>query len=124
MKIKWYLLWIGCLQWFYIFTPSFCFCFCDYAIYYYEKVLAQSPFDFKANYNLGNAFYRIKEFDKAIEFLGSFSASDYLVQARANSLIGDAYMEKEQVGEAVSQYKKASEYYSNKEFSFWFKLFN
>jgi hypothetical protein len=40
-----------------------------------------------------------------------------LVQARAYSLIGDAYAEKKSFGDAIDYYKKASEYKSNKFFT-------
>ena len=37
------------------------------AVYYYEKAVAESGFNYKANYNLANAYFRLEEFDKAIE---------------------------------------------------------
>jgi Ca-activated chloride channel family protein len=37
------------------------------AAYYYEKVLTESGFNFKANYNLANTQVRLEQFDKAIE---------------------------------------------------------
>ena len=70
-----------------------------------------------AKFYAGASYLKLGDFDLAIEYLSSFSSSDYLVQARAYCLLGDAYMENEQVGEAISQYKKATEYYPNEEFT-------
>jgi TolA-binding protein len=55
--------------------------------------------------------------DEAIEQLKDFSSSDLLVQARAYSLIGDAYMEKKSFDEAADYYRKAADYKANKFFS-------
>lgn len=70
-----------------------------------------------AKFYAGASYLKLGDFDLAIEYLSSFSSSDYLVQARAYCLLGDAYMENEQVGEAITQYKKATEYYPNEEFT-------
>jgi hypothetical protein len=37
------------------------------AAYYYDKAVAESGFNFKANYNLANTQVRLEQFDKAIE---------------------------------------------------------
>jgi TolA-binding protein len=70
-----------------------------------------------ANFYAGVANLKEGKFDTAIEQLKSFSSSDLLVQARAYSLIGDAYSEKKAYGDAVDYYKKASEYKANKFFT-------
>jgi tetratricopeptide (TPR) repeat protein len=57
------------------------------------------------------------KFDQSIEKLKNFSSSDLLVQARAYSLIGDAYAEKKSFADAIDYYKKASEYKPNKFFT-------
>lgn len=57
------------------------------------------------------------KYDEAIEYLQNFNAKDLLVQARAYSLIGDAYMEKKSYSEAVDFYQKAVDYKSNKDFT-------
>ena len=61
----------------------------------------------------GTAYLKNGEFEKAIESLKEFSADDYLVQARAYSLIGDAYLELEKIDDAITYYKKASNHYPN-----------
>ncbi len=70
-----------------------------------------------ANFYAGVANLKEGKYDTAIEQLKSFSSSDLLVQARAYSLIGDAYSEKKAYGDAVDYYKKASDYKANKYFT-------
>ena len=70
-----------------------------------------------AKFYAGASYLKLTDFDLAIQYLSDFSSDDYLVQARAYCLLGDAYMEKDQVGEAVTYYKKATEHYPNKEFT-------
>lgn len=70
-----------------------------------------------AHFLAGVAQLKEGKFDDALTHLKSFSSSDYLIQARAYSLIGDAYMEKNQASEAVSYYSKAVGYNSNSFFS-------
>jgi predicted negative regulator of RcsB-dependent stress response len=70
-----------------------------------------------ANFYAGVANLKEGKYDAAIDQLKSFNSSDLLVQARAYSLIGDAYSEKKAYGDAVDYYKKASEYKANKFFT-------
>lgn len=70
-----------------------------------------------ANFYAGTALLKQGKFDEAIERLKSFSSSDLLVQARAYSLIGDAYMEKNNAEEAISYYQKAVDYKPNAYFT-------
>ena len=46
-----------------------------------------------AHFYAGAAYLKQGQYVEAIDYLEGFSASDYLVQARAYSLIGDAHME-------------------------------
>ncbi|WP_439584501.1 tetratricopeptide repeat protein [Dyadobacter bucti] len=70
-----------------------------------------------ANFYAGVALLKQGKYDEAIKHLQSFSSSDLLVHARAQSLIGDAYLEKNQASEAISYYKKASDYEKNEYFT-------
>jgi TolA-binding protein len=70
-----------------------------------------------ANFYVGVAFLKQGKYDQAIERLKDFSSSDLLVQARAYALLGDAYMEKGNVGEAINYYQKAVDYKPNKFFT-------
>lgn len=70
-----------------------------------------------ADFYAGVALLKQGKFDDAISHLEGFSSSDLLVQARAYSLLGDAYMEKNNTEEAISFYKKAADYKPNKYFT-------
>ena len=66
---------------------------------------------------LGITLLKQGKYDQAIEKLKNFSSSDLLVQARAYSLVGDAYAEKKSFGEAIEYYQKAADYKPNKFFT-------
>jgi TolA-binding protein len=66
---------------------------------------------------LGVTLLKQGKYDQAIEKLKNFSSSDLLVQARAYSLVGDAYAEKKSFGEAIEYYQKAADYKPNKFFT-------
>ncbi len=70
-----------------------------------------------AQFYSGTALLKQGKFDEAIERLDKFSASDLLLQARAYSLIGDAYSEKADFENAVKYYEKAANYKPNKQFT-------
>ena len=70
-----------------------------------------------AHFYAGIGLLKQGKYDDAIEHLKDFSSSDLLVQARAYSLIGDAYMEKKSYDEAADYYKKAADYKPNKYFT-------
>lgn len=66
-----------------------------------------------ANYYAGISYLHLGEFDNAIEALKSFDAGDDMISTMALGAIGDAYVEKGQVEEAVTYFKKASERNTN-----------
>lgn len=70
-----------------------------------------------ANYYAGASYLKMGDFESALRYLSDFSTSDYLVQARAYSLQGDAHMELEDFEQAASFYEKAASYNANEEFS-------
>ena len=70
-----------------------------------------------ANFYAGVIHLKQEKFPLAIYYLEGFKANDMLVQARAYSLIGDAYMEQKDYENASKWYNKASEYQPNKEFT-------
>jgi tetratricopeptide (TPR) repeat protein len=70
-----------------------------------------------ADLYLGITLLKQGKFDQSIEKLKNFSSSDLLVQARAYSLIGDAYAEKKSFADAIDYYKKAAEHKPNKFFT-------
>lgn len=67
-----------------------------------------------SHFYVGIIFMKQEEFDKAIEHLKEFSSDDLVYQGRAYSLIGDAYLEKENYEKAEEYYKQAAEYKPNK----------
>lgn len=70
-----------------------------------------------ADLYLGITLLKQGKYDQSIEKLKNFSSSDLLVQARAFSLIGDAYTEKKSFSEAIEYYQKAADYKPNKFFT-------
>jgi tetratricopeptide (TPR) repeat protein len=70
-----------------------------------------------SNFYIGVIYLRKGKFEEAIEYLKKFNAGDLLVQARAYALTGDAYMELKDTENAISFYKKASEYNPNEFFT-------
>lgn len=70
-----------------------------------------------AKFYIGVAKLKEGKFDEAIETLEGFNPGDLLLQARVYSLIGDAYMEKNDIGSAIKFYQKASDYNGNEFFT-------
>jgi tetratricopeptide (TPR) repeat protein len=70
-----------------------------------------------AHYYVGAIYLKQGKYEEAIEHLKDFSSNDLLVQPRAYSLIGDAYMELKKYDDAVKYYNKASDYKPNKYFT-------
>jgi TolA-binding protein len=70
-----------------------------------------------ANFYAGVIHLKQGKFPLAIYYLEDFKANDMLVQARAYSLVGDAYMEQKDYENASKWYNKASDYKPNKEFT-------
>lgn len=70
-----------------------------------------------ANYYTGVTYLKQGKFPLAIFHFEDFSSNDLLVQARAYSLMGDAYMEQKDYENAAKYYSKAASYKPNKEFT-------
>jgi tetratricopeptide (TPR) repeat protein len=70
-----------------------------------------------ANYYTGAIYLKQGKFPLAIFHFEDFSSDDLLVQARAYSLMGDAYMEQKDYENAARYYNKAANYKPNKEFT-------
>lgn len=70
-----------------------------------------------ANYYAGVIFMKQGEFDNAIKHLKKFDANDLIIQARAYSLIGDAYSQLGKYAEAKDYYVKAVGQNPNKQFT-------
>lgn len=70
-----------------------------------------------AKYYAGAAYLKLGQYQEAINYLEDFSSKDYLVQARAYSLIGDARMELGNYQEAAESYRRAADHNANEFFS-------
>jgi len=70
-----------------------------------------------ANFYIGVSYLKKVEFENAIEYLGKFNSDDLVIQARAFSLIGDAYMELGNYYDALDYYNQAIDYKPNKYFT-------
>ncbi len=66
-----------------------------------------------SHYYVGSIYLSQGEFQKAADHLKKFSSSDYLIQAQAYSLTGDAYMELGNTSEAIKFYKRAADHKPN-----------
>ena len=70
-----------------------------------------------ASFYAGASYLKLGQWENAIRSLEDFSSDDYLLQARAYSLIGDAYMELDDFDKAIGAYNDAAGYKPNKEFT-------
>lgn len=70
-----------------------------------------------ANFYAGVSYLKLNNYDEAITYLKAFDSDDFILQARANALIGDAYLQLKQPAEASLYYKKAVDYKPNKQFT-------
>ena len=66
-----------------------------------------------ANYYAGICFLQTGDYDSAIEYLGNFKAKDKMLGAMALGAMGDAYLEKGDAAQALSQYQKAADKFDN-----------
>jgi tetratricopeptide (TPR) repeat protein len=70
-----------------------------------------------SHFYAGVSYLKLGEFQNAIDHLSDFSADDFLIQARAYSLIGDAYIELLNFNEAGRYYERAANHKTNDFFS-------
>ncbi|MEL7006031.1 MAG: tetratricopeptide repeat protein [Bacteroidota bacterium] len=70
-----------------------------------------------ANFYVGAAYLKQGKHKLARLYLEDFKSDDLLIQARAYSLIGDAYTELGELDNAADSYQKAADYKPNKYFT-------
>ncbi|MHA7129525.1 tetratricopeptide repeat protein [Algoriphagus namhaensis] len=70
-----------------------------------------------AHFYIGSIYLSERNFSEALTHLEQFSSDDYLVQAKAYSLIGDAHLELGETQDAIAAYKKAANYNEDKYFT-------
>ena len=61
-----------------------------------------------ANYYAGISFLKMKDYQKAIDYLSKFSSDDQLLGPTALGAIGDAFADINQTGDALDYYEKAA----------------
>lgn len=61
-----------------------------------------------ANYYAGVSYLNLGQFDAAISYLNDFSANGRVMPIMKNGALGDAYAEKQDLGQALSYYQKAA----------------
>jgi len=77
----------------------------------FEEIISEygvSPSANLAHLYLGMAYLRQKNYDQAIETLKAYNAHDEITPSLALGAIGDAYVEKNEMDEAISYYEKAT----------------
>ena len=74
----------------------------------FKKELVNNPNDAELLFSLGDASYRMKEFDQAQAYFARSAAStqDPILKQKALFNAGNAFVEKKQYKEAVAQYDK------------------
>ena len=65
-----------------------------------------------ARFYAGDCYLRTGDFNNAVKQLEEFNTSEKLVQARAYKLLGDAYSELGKNDEAIANYKKAANHFT------------
>ncbi|WP_304420251.1 tetratricopeptide repeat protein [Profundicola chukchiensis] len=75
----------------------------------YSKVLATSPASYKANFNLGNAYFELKNYKNAVtHFEKATKASpDKLEKANAFHNLGNSLLQQHEYKKAIESYKDA-----------------
>jgi len=66
-----------------------------------------------ANYSAGIAYLELKQYDKSIAHLQEFSSDDVIIGADAKGAIGDAFVQLDQMNEALEYYEKAFKHSAN-----------
>jgi len=61
----------------------------------------------QANYYAGMAYLNLKDYQKAIEYLGDFSTEEKMADATSKGAIGDAFVQLNQLSEGLDYYEKA-----------------
>ncbi|MGF1534376.1 MAG: tetratricopeptide repeat protein [Bernardetiaceae bacterium] len=70
-----------------------------------------------AKFYAGAAQLKLGQYDAAIASLEGFDGAEYLLEARKQALIGDAYNDKGDAGQAIKYYTKAASKHPNTEFT-------
>jgi len=66
-----------------------------------------------ANYYAGTAYLRLKDYKKAVEYLNKFSSDDEILAPLAKGNIGDAFVQLNQLDDALDYYEQAAKMRDN-----------
>ena len=66
-----------------------------------------------ASYQAGVAYYNLKQYDLAIQFMDQFDGDDALITPLAQGVLGDSFAQLNQFSEALRYYKEAASYSDN-----------
>jgi len=70
-----------------------------------------------AHFYAGSSYLKLGDYKNAVKYLEDFSTDSKQVEARAVSLLGDAYSELEKKQEAAEQYRKAGNMFEKDDFN-------
>ncbi len=70
-----------------------------------------------ASFYAGASYLKKRDYQSAVDYLSDFSTSEDILQARANKLLGDAYMELGNFSDAASNYESAANTVDDQYFS-------
>ena len=70
-----------------------------------------------ASFYAGASYLKQRDYQSAVDYLSDFSTSEDILQARADKLLGDAYMELGNYSDAASNYESAAERVDDQYFS-------
>lgn len=79
------------------------------AAVYYQKAIDNSPQNYKTNFNLGNTFFRAKDYEKAIEQFEKIAqiAPSKLDKSWVYHNLGNSFLINNKINEAINAYKEA-----------------
>jgi len=89
----------------------------DEAMSYYEKAIIKSPFNYNANYNMANAYFKLEAYDKAIEKYESLlnQTNDIGKKSMLHHNIGNCNLVNNKLEDAIESYKESLRLMSNAE---------
>ena len=79
------------------------------AVASYDKAITEAPFNFKANFNVGNAYFRLEDYDKALTKYEAIvdHGKTNAQKAAVNHNIGNCYMMKGEFKAAINAYQNS-----------------
>ncbi len=80
----------------------------DDAIEYFELAIEESPLDFKANFNLGNAYFMKEDFEKAGNIFSTIAELGITAydKSKAYHNLGNSLMAQQKLDEAIEAYEE------------------